>query len=189
MPNFFDVEKNVKEYIEMCEGMDGSLLIDKLKPHLSKGSAILEIGMGPGNDLEILRESYKVTGSDSSQTFLDLYQQKRHDTDLLLLDAITLKTDLKFDCIYSNKVLHHLERKDLPASLGRQKELLTDGGLIFHSFWRGSEEEEFEGLRFIKYETEALVEIVTPHFEIIETGLYAEMSLNDSIYLLAKKRT
>jgi len=188
MPNFFDVEKNVKEYIEMCEGMDGSFLIEILKRHLPKDSAVLEIGMGPGNDLEILRQSYKVTGSDSSQIFLDLYRKKNSDADLIFLEAKKLETDRKFDCIYSNKVLHHLKREDLFASIEKQNVLLNDGGFVFHSFWRGNEEEEFEGLRFVKYETGDLVEIVSPHFEIIETGLYAEMNLNDSIYLLARKQ-
>ena len=140
-------------------------------------------------DLDILRESCKVSGSDSSQVFLDLYREKKPDADLLLLDAITLETDRKFDCIYSNKVLHHLKRQDLPKSIEKQKDLLNKSGLIFHSFWRGNEDEEFQGLRFVKYESEALIAILNPHFEIIKTGLYAEMNLNDSIYLLGKRRT
>ena len=107
--NFFDVEKNVEEDIKMCDGMDGRALIDILKTHLSEGSNLLEIGMGPGTDLDILRESYRVTGSDSSQVFLDLYRKKKPDASLLLLDAISLNTESKFDCIYSNKVLHHLK--------------------------------------------------------------------------------
>lgn len=186
--NFFDVEKNVLEYVEMCEGMDGGYLISILKRHFAKDSLLLEIGMGPGTDLEILGESYNVTGSDASKIFLDLYKKRNPLADLLLLDAVTLETDRKFDCVFSNKVLHHLMREDLPISIARQKQILNNHGLIFHSFWRGNGEEVYRGLQFVKYEFKALLNIFSPHFEIIESGFYAEMNLNDSIYILGRKR-
>jgi len=70
---YFDSEKTVEEYIEMVEGYDGAELINALKGYLPKGSTLLELGMGPGKDLDILKESYLVTGSDSSQIFVDRY--------------------------------------------------------------------------------------------------------------------
>jgi len=62
----------------------------------------LELGIGLGKDFNILKKSYAVTGSDNSQVFLDKYKQKHPDADLLFLDAVTIQTDRKFDCIYSN---------------------------------------------------------------------------------------
>ena len=64
--SFFHEEKNVKEYISMCEGYDGEELINILRNNLAEGSTILELGMGPGKDLDILQKYYKMTGSDYS---------------------------------------------------------------------------------------------------------------------------
>ncbi len=148
---FFDNEKNVKEYIEACEGKDGGFLIEILKKYLEPNSTVLEIGIGAGKDFEILSETFKTTGSDNSQLFLDIYKQKNPDTDLILLDAATLETDRKFDCIYSNKVLHHLSKQDFKKSLKLQKELLNNNGILFHTFWLGEKEAKYQDLNFIQY--------------------------------------
>ena len=52
--SYFDDEQNVREYIEMAEGFDGRELVEKLGAYLPKGSTVLELGMGPGVDLELL---------------------------------------------------------------------------------------------------------------------------------------
>ena len=138
--NYFEDMTNVKEYIQIAEGYDGQFLIDILKKYLKPGSTILELGMGPGKDLEILSQSFKVTGSDNSKVFLDLYKKRKKDADLLFLDARTIMTDKKFDCIYSNKVLIHLTREELKQSFEKQKEVLNRNGYLFHSFWKGNKE-------------------------------------------------
>ena len=124
---FFDTEEGVREYLEMAKGHDGRKLIEKLSDYLPADSTILELGMGPGNDLEILSKRYEVTGSDNSNLFIDRYRRANPEADLMLLDAVTLKTDRRFDCLFSNKVLHHLQRADLKISIPRQAELLEDG--------------------------------------------------------------
>ena len=77
MPNYYDDEKNARDYIEMAEGYDGRELIEVLKGYLPDGASLLELGMGPGVDLELLSKSYQVTGSDNAQAFLDIYRQKK----------------------------------------------------------------------------------------------------------------
>ena len=62
----FDERKNVETYIEMAAGYDGRKLIAILRQHLPAGSTVLELGMGPGVDLDLLAETYTVAGSDSS---------------------------------------------------------------------------------------------------------------------------
>ena len=118
---FFDTEQGVNEYIKLAEGYDGAELIKILQKVLPEKSTVLELGMGPGKDLDILSKFFKATGSDSSQVFLDRYKQENPEADLLKLDAVTIPTDRTFDCIYSNKVLHHLTRKELKESFQRQK--------------------------------------------------------------------
>ena len=114
---FYDDEENVEAYVQMAEGYDGRELVDVLKKHLPSGSSVLELGMGPGKDLALLAEAYDATGSDSSEVFLRRYRRDHPDADLLLLDAVTLATERRFDAIYSNKVLHHLSVDELRTSL------------------------------------------------------------------------
>ena len=185
---YFDSDKNVQEYIEMVEGYDGAELINSLKDFLPEGSTILELGMGPGKDLDILKKSYVVTGSDSSQIFVDRYKKGHKGADVILLDAVTINTEEKFDCIYSNKVLHHLKQSDLRKSLHRQKAVLNDGGILFHSFWHGDKEEKHHGLLFVYYLEAQLIDMVEEDFEVLGIKRYAEMAADDSFYIALKAR-
>ena len=185
---FFDTEKGVGEYLKMTEGFDGAELIKILQKFVPEKSSVLELGMGPGKDLAILSKTYKVAGSDNSQIFLDRYKKENPDADLIKLDAVTLSTNRTFDCIYSNKVLHHLTTEDLKTSLKKQEELLNPEGILFHSFWRGNKTETMEGLLFVYYELEDLRKLFEPIFDILELRLYTEMEKDDSIYAVLKKK-
>jgi cyclopropane fatty-acyl-phospholipid synthase-like methyltransferase len=172
----------------MAEGYDGRELVDALSKYLASGSTVLELGMGPGKDLEILGERYQVTGSDNSKVFLERYRKKVAGADLALLDAVTMDIDRRFDCIYSNKVLHHLTREELEESLHRQAEALNSHGILLHSLWYGDKEEEFSGLRFVYYTRESFAKAVGPEYEIVEAERYSEMEEDDSIYFVLRKK-
>ncbi len=96
---YFNDKEKVKEYIKMCEGTDGKELIYILKKYLKESSTVLELGMGPGKDLDLLKDYYDVTGSDNSQIFLDMYKENNKDIKLLFLDAVTINTEKQFDYI------------------------------------------------------------------------------------------
>lgn len=185
---FFDTEHGVDEYLKMAEGYDGAELIKILQDLLPEKSTVLELGMGPGKDLDILKKYFTVTGSDSSQVFLDRYKKQNPNVDLLQLDAVTVPTDRTFDCIYSNKVLHHLTREDLKKSFQRQQEILNPNGIVFHSFWKGDKDENYDGLLFTKYQINGLKEIIGELFDILTIGTYTEMEKNDSLYVVLSKR-
>ena len=185
---FFDTEKGVEQYINMAKGYDGTELIRILQKHLPSKSTVLELGMGPGKDLDILKKSYTATGSDNSQIFLEKYRKQHSNADLLLLDAVTLQTKRKFDCVYSNKVLHHLTHEDLVKSLQRQKEILNPDGIAFHSFWKGNKVEQIEELLFTYYEVGKLKKIAEHDFEILVAETYTEIEDNDSIYVVLKNK-
>ena len=183
---FFDTKEGVEEYIKMADGYDGAELIKILQKYLPINSTVLELGIGPGKDMDILKKSYKVTGSDYSQIFLEKYKEKNLDADLVNLNAVTLQTDRKFDCIYSNKVLHHLSREDLVKSFQRQKEILNPNGIVFHSFWKGNETENMEGLLFTYYEIEDLKKITESNFDMLDSKIYTEIEKEDSIFTILK---
>ena len=185
--NYWNSKKNVEEYIKIAEGYDGKDLIEKLKKYLPEGSSVLELWMGSGKDLDILNKTFKATGTDISTVFVEIYKKKHRDADIFILDAITLKTDRKFDCIYSNKTLQHLTKSEFKQSLKKQKELLNPNGILFHSLWEGDKEETYGNLLSIYYTKEILTKIVRNDFEIIEMNSYAEMEEEDSLYIILKK--
>jgi len=184
---FFDTEKGVDEYLKMAEGYDETKLIKILQEFVPEKSTVLELGMGPGKDLDILSKTFTVTGSDYSQVFLDRYKKQNPNANLLKLDAVTIPSDRTFDCIYSNKVLHHVTREDLKKSFQRQKEILNPNGIAFHSFWRGDKDENYDGLLFTKYQIDGLKEIIGDNFDILSMSIYTEMEKDDSIYVVLKK--
>ncbi len=185
---FFDEQKNVDQYIKMAEGYDGRDLVAVLEKHLPAKSTILELGMGPGKDVDLLGQTYNVTGSDCSEVFLNYYRKKHLNADLLRLDAAEIETDRSFNCVYSNKVLQHLQKAELRHSFERQREVLTDGGLAMHSFWYGDGEEEFHGLLSAYYTEEKLLEIIGSAFEVVEMDRYKEMETGDSFYVVLQKK-
>ncbi len=183
---YFDDPNNVRGYIKMTKRYDGRELIQNLIRFLPPGSTVLELGMGPGKDLDILKKHYTAVGSDNSQAFLDLYRKANESADVLFLDAITLQTELRFDCIYSNKVLHHLKPEELRLSVGNQVSSLNPKGLVFHSFWKGNGEEFFHRLRFAYYQEEEILAVFEREFQILEMVSYRESRADDSIYLIAQ---
>ena len=182
---FYDDEKTALQYIEMAEGFDGRELVEVLTRHLPGGANVLELGMGPGVDLDLLKAHYAATGSDNSQFFLDRYRGAYPDSDLIQLDAVELYTERMFDCVYSNKVLHHLTDEQLTKSLRRQTQILSNEGLIMHSFWRGTGCDEHHGLRFVYQTEDTIRSIVGEFFNVLDIVVYKEMEDDDSLYVVA----
>ena len=87
---------------------------------------------------------------------------------MIRLDALQLSTARVFDCIYSNKVLHHFSVDEFSRSVSRQEDLLTGDGQVLHSFWRGEGQEEHLGLRFVYQTEESLRVILSEVFDITD---------------------
>jgi SAM-dependent methyltransferase len=186
--SYYHDPKNVREYVQMAEGYDGRELVDVLTRLLPADATVLELGMGPGKDLDLLNETFRATGSDYARAFLDWYRSTHPQADLLELDAVTVDTDRRFDAIYSNKVLIHLTGDQLAASLGNQAKVLNPGGLLLHSLWYGKGEEGMQGLHFAYYTEDTFAELVGDAFEIVETARYTEMEEDDSFYVVLRLR-
>lgn len=194
---YFDDEKNARAYIEMIEGYEPGELVEVLRKFVSEGSTVLELGMGPGQDLDLLKQHYAVTGTDAAQPFLDMYLAAHPGADVFKLDAVTMETNRSFDALYSNKVLMHLSRDDFVSSLVAQARVLKTGGTAVHSFWAGSGEENYNGLPFTYYTETTLREAVDRANErmapeavkltITEIQPYAEDKENDSLWMALQK--
>lgn len=186
--DYYKTKATAEEYIRLAKDVSGIQLIEKLKKVLSTNSVVLEIGSGPGTDWKILNESYRVIGSDNSKEFLKHLIKNNPKGEFLKLDARTLKTDKKFDAIYSNKVLHHLRDEELIDATKRQYEVLNTDGVICHSFWKGEGTEVFKGL-YVNYHKEInLRELYKDYFEILTIESYEEFEDGDSLLLIGRKK-
>lgn len=186
--NYYKTKESVEEYIDLAKDVNGRQLIQKLNDFLPQNSILLEIGTGPGTDFQILKRDYKVVGSDYSNEFLSRLIKKNRTDEFLNLNAISLKTDKKFDGIYSNKVLQHLTNEDLRKSISRQVDILNQNGIICHSFWKGEGNEVFKGL-LVNYQTgESLRNLFGDYFEILLLEEYKEFEDGDSIVLIGKRK-
>ena len=185
---YYKTKESVDEYIKLAKGVNGKQLIEKLEQVLPHNSILLEIGSGPGSDWEILNESFNVIGSDNSTEFLNHLHAQNPKSAFLELDAITLKTDKKFDGIYSNKVMHHLKDEELADSIKRQYEVLNPKGIICHSFWKGEGSEVFKGLFVNYHDAISLKAFYKEYFEILSIENYKEFEDDDSLLLLGRKK-
>lgn len=184
---YYEDPQNVASYTAFTPAQDGAELVSALAAELPAGATVLEIGIGPGKDFQLLQQHFTVTGSDVSRAFLDRYRGIDPDADLLQLDARTLATDRRFDAIFSNKALIHLSADELAASFARQYDVLRPGGLMFHSFWHGEGQAEFGGLTLVYHNEAELREQLAPAFEVVAIERHAKMTDGDSIYVIARK--
>lgn len=184
---YYKTKESVEEYIRLAKDVSGEELIRKLKGYLPKNATLLEIGTGPGTDWKVLNERYKVVGSDNSLEFLNHLNFSNLQGEFIELDAITILTDKKFDGIYSNKVMHHLKDDELRNSIYRQVNVLNEGGIICHSFWKGEGSEIFKGLYVNYHSKQEVSDFFKDYFEILLLDTYAEFEEEDSILLIAKK--
>ncbi|MBW9260172.1 MAG: class I SAM-dependent methyltransferase [Candidatus Thiodiazotropha sp. (ex. Lucinisca nassula)] len=184
--DFYNDPERVDEYEKMCDEYDGSDLYTILEKHLAEGNTLLELGSGPGNDLNYLRNRFNVSGSDLSDEFISRFKSKYGSTPFLKLDAVTIDTKEKYDCVFSNKVLHHLEKDNLEKSFKRQKQVIKSNGLFAHTFWLGDKVFTMEDMLFVFYDKDSLLELVSHYFTIRETYIYKEFEDNDSIFIVAE---
>lgn len=192
--SFYDSSENVDIYEKMVEAYDPHVMINRFKSHVTSGSKVLELGIGPGLDHDVLRETFHAVGSDLSEEFLRRYRARSPGADVRLLDAVTLEDEkladlVPFDAMYSNKVLHHLKEDDLKLSLVRQAELLRSGGVLVHCLWHGDKEEFIHGLRFQYYTLDKIQAILPSSLSLTTSEVYTEDEPEDSIFIVLRKNT
>jgi cyclopropane fatty-acyl-phospholipid synthase-like methyltransferase len=183
--NFYNDPSKVDEYEKMCDEYDGSELYKVLDTYLKNDDTILELGCGPGNDIIHLQNKYIVTGSDLSDEFLLRCKKRFPDLSFQKLDAVSINADKVYDCVFSNKVLHHLTFEELENSFNQQQNVIKPNGKFAHTFWLGEKEFMMEGMLFVFHNKEKLLNLVSQYFTILETYNYKEFEENDSIFILA----
>lgn len=183
---FYNDPIKIDEYEKMCNDYDGTELYKIISKHLKENSTLLELGCGPGNDITYLKKQYSVTGSDLSDEFIKRCKIKFNDLFFIKVDAISINTNKTYDCIFSNKVLHHLTIEELEKSLKRQQKVIKSNGIFAHTFWIGNKDITLEGMLFVYHNREKLLNLISRYFTLIERYDYKEFEDGDSIFIVAR---
>ncbi len=179
-------KKQVDEYIEMFSNYDNSFVIDLFKEKIERNRTVLELGFGTGADYLSLKDFYKIQPTDYSRAFVDKFNEK-YGQIAYCLNALTIETLEKFDCIYSNKVLNVFDDSNLQKSFNRQYEVLQEGGVIFHTLWSYDEVFSTEEHYCNSISINKLEQILKNKFVIRDIIKYTEMEEDDSLILIASK--
>jgi SAM-dependent methyltransferase len=113
---------------------------------------ILDLGCGPGRDLKTFSAlGHVAIGLDGSREFVEMAQAysgcevwQQNFVDLQLPREL-------FDGIYANASLFHVPSSELPEVLGKLRDALKPGGVLFSSNPRGNNEEGWNGPRWGSY--------------------------------------
>ena len=186
---FYNDPSKVDEYEKMCDEYDGSNLYKVLSNYLKEKSTLLELGCGPGTDINNLQKKYTVMGSDLSDEFLQRCKKRFTDIPFVKLDAVTININKTFDCIFSNKVLHHLTLEELEKSLKRQQKVIEPNGIFAHTFWLGDKKFMMEGMLFMFHHRDKLLHLISQYFTIMESIDYKEFEDGDSIFIVANNKS
>ena len=187
--NYYDKENNAHNYMEMIKDNINSTLVHQTIKYFQKDMKVLELGSGAGHDLKILDEYFEVVGSDNAEAFVKHLKDTFYALRILRLNAITMDTHKKFDAIYSNKVLHHLEKKDLKISFENQSKVLNKGGTMVHGFWQKINAPELpKDLLFNTYNESSIREHIPACLELVHFENYDELEKNDSFFIVLKKK-
>lgn len=184
---------NAQAYIKDTVGVDMSSRQDRFLKLLPQGAHILDFGCGSGRDSKyFLERGFKVTAIDGSAEFC------KHAS---LYTGLSVKQmyfqDLAevgvYDAVWACASILHLPKNELEMVLGKIRDALVAGGVLYTSFKYG----DFEGPRngrYFTFMTEPLLQKMLAKvgsFEVVEMwtagdvrpGRAAEMWLN----VLARK--
>ncbi len=186
---YYDEADNAKTYMQMIENEQNFYLVNQTIKYFSKNMKVLELGSGAGHDLKKLDENFEVVGSDNAEPFIRHLKDTFYDLRILRLNAISMDTHKKFDAIYSNKVLHHLQKDDLKQSLQNQSNVLTSKGLMLHGFWQNIDALDTpKDLIFNTYNEASIKEYIPDSLELLKFEIYQEYEEADSFYILLQKK-
>jgi len=111
--------------------------------------AILDLGCGPGRDLETFRAlGHEAIGLDGAPRFVEMARAHSGcevwQQDFLALDL----PPARFDGVFANASLFHVPRRDLPRVLRELHATLRPRGVLFASNPRGRDVEGWQGERY-----------------------------------------
>jgi ubiquinone/menaquinone biosynthesis C-methylase UbiE len=110
-----------------------SLLIEKLPA----GSAVLELGCGPGEPTtRTLAENFKVTANDISESCLEIAKKNAPSANFVLSDMVSLDFPAQsFDAVVAYYSFHHVPRQHYATLLKSISKWLRPGGIFMSAMY------------------------------------------------------
>ena len=104
-----------------------NLFLDLLPPH----TKILDVGCGAGVKTKyISTKGYQVEGIDLAENMIEIAKERNPDVEFSVFDIYEIDTfPKKFDGIFAQAVLLHIEKKRVVEVLKKFESILNDDGL------------------------------------------------------------
>lgn len=130
------------EKIYFKDHSDKKYLIQFAK-RLKKGVRVLEVGCGPGRDLQVLSKmGFDLTGIDISKEMLKIARKHNLEVELREMDISNMIfKDASFDGVYTLYALIHLPKNEIRKALKKIYQMLKPRGI----FLLVDHDDEFEG--------------------------------------------
>jgi SAM-dependent methyltransferase len=151
-------ERRAAAFWEGTRDHDVSQNREALLRHIEREGpcTVLDLGCGPGRDLIAFTQlGHTAIGLDAAPEFCAL-ARKHSSCEVLHQDFVDLSLPAgRFDGIFANASLFHVPTRVLDSVLGRLRDALVPGGVLFCSNPRGDDNEGWHGDRYGAYHSHA----------------------------------
>ena len=165
--------KNAREYFEQTLDVDMRPLRDRFLAAIPSGGKILDAGCGSGRDARVFIElGHDVTAFDASPELARLageYLNRPVET----LRFQEMSWNREFDGIWACASLLHVPTGELPGVLGRMRDALKPGGVLYASFKYGRGIHNRDGRQFTNLDEAGLDDLLedSQSFSLLDSWL------------------
>jgi protein-L-isoaspartate O-methyltransferase len=133
-------EDNAEWFFQRTVNVDMSATQARFLSFLEPGAAVLDAGCGSGRDAKVFRDlGFNVTAMEAAPSLAALAQAHIGlPVEVMTFDQITWRD--RFDGIWACASLLHVPATDLPGIMGRLRDAMTPGGILWASFKFGTGE-------------------------------------------------
>ncbi|QUE32430.1 class I SAM-dependent methyltransferase [Francisella philomiragia] len=141
-------------YVRNTTNIDFSDLYKRLDQYVVSSESILDIGCGSGRDaFYFANKGIKVTAIDFSKNIINEAKRINNHSNIeyIVADVKNYNTDEKYDLIWANASLLHLEKDKLGEVLKNIKKMLSTKGCFYSCFKQGNNSEVDDLGRYFAY--------------------------------------
>ena len=127
-------------------------IISFQKEHIPKGANILDLGCGPGHNIETILErdnTCNITGIDLSAELINIAKKKHPYCNFLHHDIRLITSNTKYDVVIASFCIVHLSKTETAALISVISDILPKNGSLYLSFMEG-DYSNFESTSFTK---------------------------------------
>ncbi len=153
-------EDNADWFFQRTVNVDMSATQSRFLGFLKPGAAVLDAGCGSGRDARVFRDlGFRVTAIEAAPSLAALAQvHVGLPVEVMTFDQIVWRD--RFDGIWACASLLHVPASDLPDTLGRLRDALVPGGILWASFKLGTEERIEADRHFTDFDETRMTELL-----------------------------